>query len=498
MSPSPKSKSIIRRLGSMEAYQSTMHNLDHYCSTIMTCRYILPPSLHGFDNQDKVFRRFDQAIAQTVLRFPLLQVGLFGESTKKPVWVSLPSLDLADHITWDVRPDASDYERAFEANLEYQLDAKFENLETRPGWRILLMRTKTDNFVDVMYVWNHASSDSVGAKIFHRTLLQSLSKPCASSLFRSGSRAMTTSISMDTFPQPQEKLAKHKTSLGFVCSELWHSHGPSALASSDTKAKWAPIQPQPYITRCKTMDIDAVTLEKLLSQCRENETTLTGLLHGIVLVCLSVDLNEHKADAFTVATAMDERRFMSKELRPSKYASLDPENSVQNCFTAVHHTFDREIVSDIRAQARINNWPAQPIGDLEPLIWKAAHHIQGDIEKRLDIGVNDNIIGLMKLVSDWQDHFRTLEKKPREISWEVTNIGVIDNKIEDDEDSFVVERARFTLSGTVAGSAIQISTVSVKGGDLSIELSWQDLPEIDEVAERLVQDLRAWLMYLGA
>jgi hypothetical protein len=473
-----------------------MHNLDHYCSTVVTCRYTLPASLHGFDSQDKVFRRFDQAIAQTVVQYPLLQVGLVGESTKKPAWVSLSSLDLADHVSWDVRPDSRDYERAFEANLAYQLDAKFENLEARPGWRLCLMRTKTDNFVDVMYVWNHANHDGMGAKIFHRTLLQSLNSPSASSLLRRGSRVLATSICKDSFPQPQEKLAKHNISLGYACSEIWHSLGPSCFNSTEAKARWAPIQPDPYITRCKAMDIDAITLKKLLGQCRENDTTLTGLLHGIVLACLSVGINEGNTDAFHAATAIDHRRFLRKDLRPSKYASFDLENSIQNCAASLCHTFDHQIVSDIRAQARINNWPAQPIDDLEPMIWKAAHQVRRDIEKQLESGVNDNIVGLMKVVSDWQDHLKSMEKKARDLSWEVTNLGVIDGKTEDD--GFAVAKARFTLSGTVAGPAIQISTVSVKGGDLSIELSWQDLPEIHDVAGRLVQDLQAWLLYLGA
>ncbi|CCT65257.1 uncharacterized protein FFB20_11387 [Fusarium fujikuroi] len=496
MSSSPKPKSFIRRLGQIELCESALHNLDYYCSTALTCRYTLPPSLRGFDNQDRVFRRFDQAIAQTVLRFPLLQVGLVGESTKKPAWVSLPSLDLADHVSWDVRPESKEYERAFEANLGYQLDSKFESIETRPGWRICLMRTKTDNFVDVMYVWNHANHDGMGAKIFQKTLLQSLNYPTSSSLLRSGSRAITTSICKDSFPQPQEKLAKHNLSLGYACSEIWHGLCPSCFHSAESKARWAPIQADPYITRFKAVDIDAITLKKLLGQCRENDTTLTGLIHGIVLACLSVDINEGNTDAFQVATAIDHRKFLRKELRPSKYASIDLDNSIQNCTASLSHLFDHEIVSDMRAQARINNWPAQPIGDLEPTIWKAAQQIRRDIEKRLDAGVNDNVVGLMKVVSDWHDYLESLGKRPRDLSWEVTNLGVIDGKTEDD--GFAMGRARFSLSGNVVGPAIQISMVSVKDGDLSVELSWQGLPEIHEVAQRLVQDMRAWLLYLGA
>jgi hypothetical protein len=45
---------------------------------------------------------------------------------------------------------------------------------------------------------------------------------------------------------------------------------------------------------------------------------------------------------------------------------------------------------------------------------------------------------------------------------------------------------------------MQISTVSVKGGSLAIDLTWQDLDELNEVGTRLAQDVESWLMYLGA
>ncbi|KAF4454923.1 hypothetical protein F53441_2662 [Fusarium austroafricanum] len=363
------------------------------------------------------------------------------------------------------------------------------------------MRTQTDNFVDAMFVWNHANTDGMGAKIFQRTLFNNLASPPSTSPLVAGSRVMTTAISRETFPQPQEKLAKHKVTLGYACSEIWHSFGPSAMNSMVSKAHWAPVRPEPYITRNKSFDIDGVTLKKLLGLCRENGTTLTGLFHGIVLACLSVDLNEGRANAFNAATAIDQRRFMRKEIRPSKYASLQPEKSVQNCVASVYHTFERDIVSDIRAQARINNWTQQPIADLEPSIWKAANIIRGDIDHRINIGLTNSIVGMMKLITDWQDYHRSTEKKPRELSWIVTNIGVIDGKPEksaDSEDGWAVNKARFTLCADVAGPAMQISTVSVKGGDLTVELSWQDLDDLNDVGNRLTHDLEAWLIHLAA
>ncbi|RGP80295.1 hypothetical protein FLONG3_1596 [Fusarium longipes] len=496
---SPKPSSYIRRLGCIELYQSGMHYLDHYCSTIVTYRYTTPPSLANIDNQKQLAARFDKAVAQTVAQFPLLQVGLVGEGSKKPVWVTLDSIDLADHIIWYIRADSAGYEQEFEANLSYQLDAKFEHLETRPGWRLLLMRTETDNFVDVMFVWNHTNIDGMGAKTFHRTLLNNLAQPSLTSPLITDSRVMTTSVSRDLFPQPQEKLAKHKVTMGFAASEIWHSFGPSAFASSTAKARWAPIQPAPYITRNKCIDIDAATLKHLLGLCRQHETTLTGLLHGIMLACLSVHLSEGKANAFNVATSMDQRRFMTKDVRRAKYAHLEPAISVQNCVSSVYHTFGREIVSDIRAQARIDNWPAQPIPDLEPHIWRAAKMIRDDIQERVDLGLRNTVIGLMKLVTDWQDYHKSAIKKPRELSWEVTNIGVVDNKPDNGaEQGWGIAKARFSLCADVAGPAMQVNVASVKGGNLTVEISWQDLEELNSVGERLGDEVKSWLTHLGA
>ncbi|KAJ4129255.1 Alcohol acetyltransferase [Fusarium equiseti] len=487
---SPKPKPYLRRLGYIEMYQSGMHNLNYYCSTITTCRYTVPPSL----THKQLTRKFDEAVARTVVQFPLLQVGLVGEGTKKPVWVALDTIDLADHITWDIRPDSTDYDEFFEANLKYQLDTKFDHLETKPGWRLLLMRPLTGNFVDVMFVWNHSNIDGMGSKIFHRTLLSNLSQSEGTSPLIPGSRTMNTDVSKETFPQPQEKLAKHKVTMGFAVSEIWHNFGPSAFLSSTAKARWAPISPTPYITRNKCIEVDKLTLKNLLGLCRQHDTTLTGLLHGIVLACLSVHLSEGKANAFNVATSMDQRRFMTEENRRSKSASLDPSTSVQNCVSSIYHTFGREIVSDMRAVARINNWPQQPILDLEPYIWRAAQTIRDDIEDRVSLGLTNTVVGLMKLVTDWQEYHRTAIKKPRELSWDVTNLGVIDGG----ENGWGVEKARFSLCADVAGPAMMINVVSVKGGGLTVEISWQGLEELDDVGERLGEDVKAWLMRLGA
>lgn len=488
-----------------EMYQSGMHNLRHYCGTIVTCRYVLPSSLTGLEMHKQVVRTFDRAVAQTVVQFPMLQVGLVGESSKKPAWVALPSLDLAYHIEWQVLADSDNYQEKFQASLQYQLDTEFDHLETRPGWRLFMTRMETGGFVEVMFAWNHANCDGMSGKIFHQTLLKSLNYPDNSISSLPNSTAISTVVSPGSFPPAQEKLAKYPVTLRYALSEVWHTFGPSSFSSKAmAMATWAPVHLHPFETNTRSISIDHYTLARILGGCRKHETTLTGLLHAIVLVSLAAYLPKETASAFSSATAMDQRRFMTKEMKDPKYAWLDPHKSIQNCVSSIYHTFDSHMVDDIRALSRVYNWGLQPVRVLEGCIWSTAKTVREDIEKRLDLGLTNSVIGLMKLVRDWQEYHRDNEKKSRALSWLITNIGVIESEPESEAtpaekgDSWVIDDAKFTLSSDVSGPFLLISSVSVKGGNLAIHVSWQEHADSNHIGAQLAKDLEAWFRVLGA
>jgi hypothetical protein len=57
-----------------EMYQSGMQDLTHYCSTIVSCRYTLPPALADFSFHKEVIESFERGVVKTILQFPMLQV----------------------------------------------------------------------------------------------------------------------------------------------------------------------------------------------------------------------------------------------------------------------------------------------------------------------------------------------------------------------------------------------------------------------------------------
>jgi len=139
---------------------------------------------------------------------------------------------------------------------------------------------------------------------------------------------------------------------------------------------------------------------------------------------------------------------------------------------------------------------------LAPLIWSAAQRTRREIEAALALGNRDNMLGLMKYASDWRAMMRAQEFKPRGASWAVSNIGVIDGDAtpegtDDDDRRWSIEASTFTMSAEAAGAAVHISAISVRGGELSVELAWQDVVD-GAVIKQLGDDLEKWLAYFGS
>ncbi|KAM5369070.1 hypothetical protein ACJZ2D_009165 [Fusarium nematophilum] len=493
-SPRPKAK-VVRRLGPMERYQAALHHISFYCSTIVTCRYTLPPSLTDIKLHNQAVSAFERAIAQTVIQYPLLQVGLAGGDSKKPSWIHLESIDLARHIEWQIVLPHEDYDAVFRANMRRQLDTKYEHLETQPGWRLLALRSEEDGFVEVMFAWHHSHCDGMGGKMFHETLLKCLNNPV--DVDAPDTKIIQTRVVAEKFPPPENKVVEWPITADFILSYLWKSMKPSVLVPKiSPEARWAPVRPSPYETAYTSIKVDNGTLKSVLKACKTHSTTLTGLLHAITLVSLSAQLSEEEAPAVSCRTAINARRFSKP---PPDCPWPNPEESVMNCVTVLDHIFGARLVNRIRGLEKAGTVNAP---ELEEALWAAAQMIRHEIEERLDAGLTNNHVGMMKFVGDWQHHHKAQGRRPRELSWLVTNIGVIDGHPTQDAgaeaDTWAIDRSSFTLSADVTGPFIQISAVSAKGGCLSIDISWQDYVVDKNVGGKLASDMEAWFKALGS
>lgn len=150
--------------------------------------------------------------------------------------------------------------------------------------------------------------------------------------------------------------------------------------------------------------------------------------------------------------------------------------------------------------------------ELQGELWAASAQNRREIEQKLQSGLQDDLVGLFKYVTDWKATMVSMAKKKRQFSWLVTNIGVLDPSLStvgatggggssssspDDEEKWSISRAQFGMSVEVPFAAIEFSPVGVAGRGMSVGASWFDCAVDAALAERIVADMERWLAQLA-
>ncbi|KAI6353008.1 hypothetical protein MCOR25_009211 [Pyricularia grisea] len=525
-------QTVIRPLGHIEQYQSALHLLDLYAGTSVACSYtgpgvsaILENSSAGSD--DGVLPIWlVRAVAKVVQEHPLLRVGLQGENSRRPNWVQLEKIELANHINYVVQTEDQESQNVQD---EFLLDAKFDHLETRPGWRILATRRRAADgsyYLDVLFSWNHTNMDGMSGKIFHTLLLRHLnacdaemqdSQVTASRPEDSWPHPVSASVDPHRFPQPDEKLLDMELTLPYLLKEIIEQKAPGWLTPDSMKcayAHWAPIQRGPLKTHYAEFGLAQGPLSAVLQLCREHDTTLTGLLHALTLTSMALHTPESKQVAFRAETPITTRRFIQSEGKGTESEWMDPNETMANYVFPCKHRFGRRQVAEIRRrlpkttqrtddvsqEAHLTQSPAPTAvpelpTELLEAVWDAARGVRQDINDCLSTGMTDTISGIMKFVGDWRTEHIVHAEKPRASSWMITNIGVLDGS--GGGGRWAIDRARFLTCAEVVGRALNISTISVKGKGLSVGLSWQDGAVEDSIGRGVAAHLEGWLAALG-
>ncbi|KAF4955653.1 hypothetical protein FSARC_11801 [Fusarium sarcochroum] len=487
----------IRRLGHFERFQNSLQTMDLYRGTSITCLYHIPESLRNSTSHNDLVHTLELAVADTINQHPLLQVGIVNERTRRAAWSRIDQVNLADHIEWKLINPLDNYDDTLQELSQRHLDTKFENRATRPGWRLVVLELEEQNLLEIMFVWCHANCDGTGGKIFHETLLQSLNSvmtgACQVSLENHFYR--TTASAENMLPQ-QEIIAKYRITPKFALNSIWHELKPPMFVSKSTYVSWADITTAPCKTQLRTLCISQVTLQKVLAACRSHKTTLTGLLHGITLVCLVGQLSESKIASIMAETPLNLRRFIKPESKASP--TIDPARLIGNYVTRMEHHFGKGLVSKI--------WRlTQSVGveerftALEQDMWAAAVLLRQDIQAKLDLGLKNDVVGLMAVVTDWEKYQKDELAKPRAASWLITNLGEIDGVCKaEDKSCWSIERSKFSLAAGVTSPMFNISVISAKSNDLCIDVSWQDGLIDSAIGDRLIEGIDKWLNHVAS
>jgi hypothetical protein len=516
-----------------ETYQLAMYLLDQYRSTVLSCRYVVPPRLVA-EPRTQMEKIIKVAVVDTIMRHPMMQVGMIDGTSKTPSWIQLPSLDLEHHIKWIYLEgeDHDDFEETVQGTFRNLLDERFPDLEKwakQPGWKITIVQHEDAAILEVLIAFNHPHFDGAGARIWHEDFLKSLDTATAENgAYKRGDLSgniLRLPVAPPMLPNPIESLKSLPLGPKYFAKSLWEEFRPqffNRLSRDVSQAAWCPIRASSYKTQFRAFFMDDASLSAILGElcphheqtamspsifadktqalCRQNKTTITGLLQGLSLIAFSLRLNSTDAPAFQSSTIVDHRRNLPTAPPNAPWGSSN--TVVGNYVTQLPHRFETELVARIRSKlpAICNSDEGTDLSaELQRELWVVSAQKRLEIVRKVKAGLRNDIVGLFQYVTDWQKTMSDMARKTRQFSWLVTNLGVLNGGTwEPDDQNWSIDRAQFGLSAEIPAAAIEISPVSVAGRGMCVSADWPDNAVDVTFGERIMADLERWLAQLAA
>lgn len=431
------------------------HHLGIYRCIVVSAHYQPPANLSPVD----VRTRLTSAVAAVVEQQPILRVGILDQDTSNASFCHVPSIDLRNHIEY--REEAGD-DKVLSDTHSGLHDQLFEDIESRPPWRIVVLPTARG--LHVILAIHHSLADALSAKLFHQHVLAAL----RSSQETKGPLLTFPNETETQLPEPQEKAVPFTKSYGFLARTIFSLLAPSFLQKFfKDPVPWAAAPVSfaiPYKTpvRLITLAPDGDAVSRLVAASRAHSTTLTGLIHGLIMASMSRRLPS--ASSFTCSTPIN--------LAP--WRSVPTNDKLCLTITALDTPLPIP----------------RPCPDNDEAVWSTARRIKTHLADRLATLPADDQVSLLPLVSDYADFWKSKDGKERDATWELSNIGALTPPDATEADSpWSVTSAVFTSGAMVAGPPLGFNTMSVRDGPLIVGLTWQDTVVDAELAEGVASDL---------
>jgi hypothetical protein len=371
---------------------------------------------------------------------------------------------------------AEEYDQKLTEIIEHQHRQLWPHLGRQPGWKVIVVQSKnidsSSTTFDVVFAFHHAIADGLSGMVFHRSMLKALGNPSENARLKDH----VVTIPDSTILKPAiEKVVNFKVSWRFFLGVLWSGMKPRWLFR-DPAPPWtgsicAPLPIQNYVSRVKFITIQDQLVGNMLAACREQKSTLTGLLHGLIIASLTSHVPS--ASGFIAITPYS--------LRNVTGLSNTDEMGVQ--VAALSSTFSSGTISAVQA--------APDPHHLTEEVWKIAKTFRTQMSDEISRMPNDSLIGLIPYVTDMHKFFTSKVGKPRSETYELSNVGALKNEVENEK--WRIQRVIFTQSAMATGPAVDFNVASVAAGPLTICLSWLE-GDIDEsLVDELIKDVERGL-----
>lgn len=476
-----------------EHWSTSRHASGFYRGLANLCQYVIARKrLQGRQPQTVV----EEAVARLVLRLGGLRVGVIKEDTNHASFVRVPSLNLQDFIQWKTVTTST--QAQYDAHILEAIRDRLEQLWTdtanRPPWKLLVVQNKPTSLasdevvLDMVFTTHHALADGKSTTVFHTQLLQELNS--------SSGPPPELKNHILTFDQPpvlaptQEELIQFKIGWLFFLKILWGEFGPAWLKPTPPAEPWRgkviTLEPQKLNLRLMAIEPDVVS--SLVTACRAHSATLTAIIHALVLTSLARRVPPEVAPTFAGETAIS----LLPLAQLAAGVDVDLSKMLTDLNTGTKTVWSVETVANLRAQFGSSDDNLE-----EELIWPLAAAWRAEMKTKVASLPNDDVVGLMAWVTDWQKRWEGKIGQQRDATWAVSNVGSLKGISSEGPGGWRIQRSFFTQPAAVAGPAFSVNVTGVEGGEVTLTMNWQETIIDSELVDGLVEDLSAWLEGFG-
>lgn len=436
----------------------------------------------------------EEAVARLVLRLGGLRVGITNEDTNQACFVQVPSMNLQDFVNWKTTAAKSsdDYDQQVLHVVKGRLEQLWPDVASRPPWQLLVVQnelTASDNMVlDVVFAVHHALSDGKSTTVFHSELLRELNSPSSPTPALVNHQLMFST--RPVLAPSQEDLVRPKISWSFFLKVLWSEFAPSWAKPTPSPAPWTgkPITPEPHKLHLRAVTIAPDTVTRLIAACRAHGTTLTGILHILVLASFARQLSADVASSFSGETPIS----LLPWAKLPHGSDMDLSRVLTDLTTGTKRIWEAATVADIRSRFHEGDENAE-----EEVIWPLAATWRDEMKAKVATLPNDDVVGMMHYITDFRKRWLDKLGKARDATWDLSNVGTIRGHSLDGDGPWSIQRSLFTQPVLVAGAAVGVNVAGVDGGPVNLVLSWQETMVEEVILHEVAKDLQDWFDRFG-
>ena len=458
---------VLRQVGMLEKLYTARQVLGVYNSVIVTATYTIQTKLEN----RSLYSIFGHTIPKLIIRHPPLCCYFEGEDTPEPKFIRLNSFEVNDVLQIvDLK------ERETLAQRLQELHDQQWSVERKPLWKLVVMKephfiedTKAGSKLHVAFVYHHVIGDGLSGTAFHRSLLLELDAlEQTGDALQGPPKAIDTPVST-TLIEPIERLISLPLSWLYLIKSAAQEYIPQWLLGTPPLI-WAGLPVQtldecPYLSRARIVTIPANEMVFLLKESKEYGVTLTSLLNAAVVSVLADALPE--APSFAGNTPYTLRRMTG--------TSVD---QMVNQTTSLETSYPATLLDRIRRASNAT--------ERVDVLWNAASYFHAQMQDELAKCPRDNLVGLLPYVVDHVNFYRKKIGKAREVTWELSNLGVFKTQ-EPSAGMWTLENMIFTQGATPVGAAFSVNCASIQGGLLTLAITWQESVVHEDIIKALAR-----------